>query len=168
MVVGAPALEAGRCGQTSMIRIRRLRLEDAEEWTALRTALWPHCSPADHESDIRDTLARPDRLAAYGAEHPAVGIVGFAEFSVRDVVDGATSSPCGFLEGWYVDPARRRQGIGGALVASGEAWLASLGIREIGSDTGLHNSASIATHAALGFVETDRVVQFVKTVSRDG
>jgi aminoglycoside 6'-N-acetyltransferase I len=145
-----------------------LAREDAEEWTALRAALWPQCSAADHEADIRDTLARPDRLAAYGAVDPAAGIVGFAEFSVRDVVDGATSSPCGFLEGWYVDPAQRRQGVGRALVAAGEAWLASLGIREIGSDTALHKTASIATHAALGFVETDRVVQFVKTVSHDG
>ena len=74
-------------------------------------------------------------------------------------------SPCGFLEGWYVEPAFRRRGVGRALVAAGEAWLAGLGIAEIGSDAAIVNAASIAAHAALGFCETDRVVQFVKTVN---
>src|SRR3954462_6355474 len=49
-------------------------------------------------------------------------VVGFAEVSRRTYAEGCETSPVGFLEGWYVVAARRRQGIGRALVASGEAW----------------------------------------------
>ena len=144
--------------------VRRLGLEDANAWKRLRATLWPDCPDADHDAEIVDTVQQSRRLAAFGAFDQAGALVGFAEFSLRDYVDAASVSPCGFLEGWYVDPAFRRRGVGRALVAAGEAWLAGLGIAEIGSDAAIVNAASIAAHAALGFCETDRVVQFVKTV----
>jgi aminoglycoside 6'-N-acetyltransferase I len=145
-------------------RVRPLRLHDAPAWKRLRSTLWPACPASDHDAEIVQTLNDP-RLAAFGAFDDAAGLVGFAEFSLRDYVDEATVSPCGFLEGWYVDAAHRRRGIGRALVAGGEAWLAQLGIAQMGSDTSIANAASIAAHEALGFRETERVVRFLKTLS---
>ena len=164
-MVGASALEtSGRPAAVAAImtlRVRRLAQADAKPWKRLRAVLYPDCPDADHEADIARTLAQPQRFAAYGAEH-AGRLVGLAELSLRDYVDGAAASPCGYLEGWYVEPPYRHRGIGRALVAAGEAWLVTLGVAELGSDAQLHNEASIAAHAALGFAETDRVVQFVK------
>lgn len=43
---------------------------------------------------------------------PAQGLVGLAELSRRAYAEGCETSPVGFLEGWYVVPERRRQGVG--------------------------------------------------------
>jgi aminoglycoside 6'-N-acetyltransferase I len=143
------------------IVIRRLGRADVDAWLALRTTLWPDGTPDAHRRELLDTLARPSKLAAFGAFADGA-IVGFAELSVRDYVDGSDERPCGFLEGLYVVPAHRHTGVARALVAAGEAWLAGLGIRTIGSDALLDNDASIAMHGRLGFVEVERVVRFLR------
>jgi aminoglycoside 6'-N-acetyltransferase I len=147
-----------------MTCIRALGAGDLAAWRALRVALWPDSAGEDHFAELRAMLAAPSTFAAFGAEGADGRLAGFVELSIRSIVDGASHSPCGFLEGWYVEPARRHRGIGRALVEAGEAWLRARGIREIGSDTPLDNAGSIASHAALGFRETGRVVQFVKTI----
>jgi aminoglycoside 6'-N-acetyltransferase I len=81
------------------------------EWLALRLALWPDVSEAEHLSGMADALARGHyvRLAvtASGAA------VGFVEASKRvDYVNGTSSSPVAFLEGLYVGPKSRRKGCG--------------------------------------------------------
>ncbi len=90
-------------------------------------------------------------------------VVGFAEAGLRvDPVNGTDGSPVGFLEGLYVVPTWRRQGIGRALVQAVEQWTRSRGCFELASDALLDNRESHAAHAAYGFKETERVVYFNK------
>jgi aminoglycoside 6'-N-acetyltransferase I len=91
--------------------------------------------------------------------------VGFVEASKRmDYVNGTSSSPVAFLEGLYVEPASRRNGVARSLVAAVAAWAAAEGCTELASDSPIENVAAHAVHRALGFVETERVVYFCRPV----
>jgi len=135
----------------------------ADDWASLRAALWPEADRAEHAREIRQQLQRPERSSAFVATDPNGVVVGFAEVALRvDAVNGADTSPVGFLEGLYVRPESRRQGVGRALVQAVEQWTRSLGCAELASDALLDNRASHAAHAAYGFEETERVVYFLK------
>ena len=129
-------------------------------WLALRLRLWPD-SEAQHLRYMADTIARRHfvrlAIAASGSA------VGFVEASKRiDYVNGTNSSPVAFLEGLYVEPAARGNGVARALVAAVEAWAVAEGCTELASDSPLENVAAHAVHRALGFVETERVVYFCR------
>ena len=96
---------------------------------------------------------------AYDADHA----IGFAQCQLRhDYVEGCETSPVGFLEGVYVDPAYQGKGVARQLVAACEDWARSLGCTEFGSDCELDNTASLAFHLAIGFEEAGRTIWFNK------
>ena len=110
---------------------------------------------------MRSYVADRRRYANFLAYSPANDAIGLAEVSVRsDYVNGTETSPVAFLEGLYVVPHARRNGVGAALVAAAFDWGRSAGCREIASDALLENSTSHVVHRALGFEETERVVYF--------
>lgn len=131
----------------------------------MRTALWPHGS-GEHPQEIEDHLANAsERSVVLVAEHPrAAGLAGFAEAGLRDVADGCASSPVAYLEGWYVDPALRRSGVGRALVEAVERWARDLALVELASDSELEKTAGQGAHLALGFQQVGRVVQYRKSL----
>ena len=87
--------------------------------------------------------------------------VGFAEARLRtDYVNGCETSPVLFLEGIYVEPSWRTQGIARLLCEHLASWGATRGCTEFASDALLDNRLSHAVHSALGFTETERVVYF--------
>lgn len=139
-------------------------MDDIESWARLRAALWPHHALAYHRAELVEVLSSGARDAvAFIARDATTEAVGFAEASLRhDYVNGCSSSPVLFLEGIYVRPADRRQGVARLLCAAVADWGLSHGCVEFGSDAPLDNSASHALHAALGFEETQRVVFFRK------
>jgi aminoglycoside 6'-N-acetyltransferase I len=69
-----------------------------------------------------------------------------------------------YLEGWYVEPEYRRQGVGRALVEASEQWGRAVGCTEFGSDALIENDVSAAAHAALGFEETAQIRCFKKNL----
>jgi aminoglycoside 6'-N-acetyltransferase I len=139
--------------------------DDLGAWAGLRHQLWPHLSLEEHQAEIVDALSQPERLIAFLCVTPDGTAVGLAEASIRsDYVNGCDTSPVAFLEGIVVDPATRRQGVAGLLVAAVTDWVRSKGLSELASDADLDNTASHAMHAALGFEETQRVVYFRRTL----
>ena len=88
--------------------------------------------------------------------------IGFAELSIRPFAEGCYSGKVAYLEGWYVMPEARRQGIGRALVHAAEQWGRDAGCCEFASDTEIANAVSTKVHRALGFVEVSRNVCFRK------
>ena len=92
--------------------------------------------------------------------------VGFAMVSIRtDYVEGATSSPTGYLEAIYVEPEFRKTGVGKKLVEMGEDWCKEKGCKQMGSDTWLNHEKARAFHRKLGFWEEDELVHFLKNLS---
>jgi aminoglycoside 6'-N-acetyltransferase I len=125
----------------------------------MRTALWP-----DHTAVDRDAwLARPDTTVLVAEREPG-RLVGFAELGLRSHADGCDSSPVPYLEGWWVDPEARRQGVGRALMAAADAWARAQGYAELASDTPIANIVSQAAHTRLGFAEVERAVLYRKAL----
>jgi aminoglycoside 6'-N-acetyltransferase I len=137
-----------------------------EDWLALRLALWPESPRHEHEAEMADFAADPRRYAQWLARDADGGAVGLAEAAIRsDYVNGCETSPVAFLEGLYVAPGRRGQGIARALVDEVARWGAARGCRELASDTQADNLPSQAVHRALGFAEAERTVAYVRTLA---
>jgi aminoglycoside 6'-N-acetyltransferase I len=132
-------------------------------WLQMREALWPDATADEHRGYMAICLAQPERylqLMIYdGKRRP----IGFIEGSIRsDYVNGTESSPVGFVEGVYVVPSMRRQGVARLLFDAVADWAKARGCRELASDALLENETSQRAHKAMGFRETDRVVYFTK------
>lgn len=134
-------------------------------WLPLREALWPHCSREEHLSEMAEFLAQPERFTQFIAYTEERQPIGFIEAALRrDYVNGTESSPVAFLEGIYVVPTHRRQGVARSLVAAVAEWAVKRGCKEFASDAALDNELSHQMHRSLGFVETERVVYFRKAL----
>ena len=133
----------------------------------MRQALWPGADA----SELAEETA-----AYFGGRGPLATVmlceaedsepIGMIELSLRSHADGCRSSPVPFVEGWYVVPDARRQGVGAALMAAAEAWARAGGYSELASDTELENEAGSRAHAACGFEEIGRAIKFRKSLSR--
>ena len=110
-------------------------------------------------------LVRPDRWGVFVCSAPDGRVLGFSEVSLREDAEAIERSLIGYLEGWHVDPGHRRRGIGRGLVEAAESWARERGCRVLASDAAIDNERSHAAHAALGFVEASRDVQFRKTIA---
>ncbi|MFH1184752.1 MAG: aminoglycoside 6'-N-acetyltransferase [Chloroflexota bacterium] len=137
----------------------------AAAWLAMRLALWPKCQRPESRREIKRILGS-DREAAFLALDGSGEVIGFAEVSTREYVDGCKTRPVGYLEGIYVRPGWRKRGVASQLVKRGEAWAAIKGCREMGSDTSIQGTASIAFHRACGFRITERQVVFLKAIRK--
>ncbi|HVJ33438.1 MAG TPA: aminoglycoside 6'-N-acetyltransferase [Terriglobia bacterium] len=138
-------------------------------WMQLRTELWPHIDGGRNEAEARQLLRdMPHAAAVFVMRNNSGEAIGFAEACLRhDYVNGCVTSPVAFLEGIYVKPAFRRQGVARRLCAAIEAWAAARGCTEFASDAAIGNRISQRMHGALGFTETARVVYYRKPLSSD-
>jgi aminoglycoside 6'-N-acetyltransferase I len=129
----------------------------------MRCALWPEGSQEEHRGEIDQFFGGQLRepLAVLLAEDSGRA-VGFAELSIRAYAEGCHTDRVAYLEGWFVEPEARRQGIGRALIEAAEAWACNQGCSEFASDTQPENQASAAAHRALGFSEAGLVRCFRK------
>lgn len=132
----------------------------------MRNALWPEDETKWHAAEIEKFFAGQLRmpLAVLVAENELGGLIGFAELSIRAFAEGAVTDRVAYLEGWYVDPPERRRGVGRALLAVAEDWARAQKCAEFGSDALMDNELSAAAHLSLGFVETERIRCFLKTL----
>jgi len=142
--------------------IRPLEPHDQSEWLRLRRALWPDCSDEMHARELEEYADSAGGRAAFVQVREDGRLGGFAEVSIRTRVDGSMSPRVAYLEGWYVEPDLRGQGLGRKLIESAERWAIARGLTELASDAELGNPESLKAHQALGFRETFRLVHFLK------
>lgn len=150
-----------------MIEVRHVVSSDARAWLRMRCALWPEGSESEHRTEIEQFFAAKLRepLATLLAVNRAGDAVGLAELSIRSYAEDCVTDHVAYLEGWYVEPEARRQGVGGALVRAAEAWARSQGCTEFASDALIDNEVSAAAHRALGFDETVQLRCFRKDIT---
>ena len=147
------------------VAIRGARPEDRPDWLRMRRALWDDCPEEQQVREIEEILGG-DTEEVFFAERPDGDLCGFLEAALRSRADGCDSTPVGYIEGWYVDPDLRLQGVGKALVEAAEAWARSRGCLQMASDAELWNTVSHQAHGALGYQEAARLVLFKKDLDR--
>ncbi len=122
-----------------MVKIREATEADAVRWSELRCALWPG-SDAEHADEIASyfegKLAEPEQVFVVesGVDKAALVIVGIAELSIRPEVPGAARGPVGYLEGLYVIPTARHQGVARQLMVASREWAKRRGCAALASD----------------------------------
>ena len=150
------------------VLIRPARPSDCSEISRMRAALWPESSSDEHAGELlpilEGTASFPFPLVNLVAEASGQ-LVGFLEADLHSHADGCDPShSVGFIEGWYVDPDWRGQGIGRKLLSAAEEWARSHGCREMASDTWIDNQLSQRVHDAAGFTVVDRCVHYRKSL----
>jgi aminoglycoside 6'-N-acetyltransferase I len=149
--------------------VRPFEPPDLVAWVEMRRALWPgeNAGELAREAAKFSRSAEAVGLAAVLVSESASGeLTGFVEIGLRGYVDGCSSSPVPYIEGWYVVENARRSGVGRALIAAAETWSIERGHTELGSDALLENAQSERAHRALGFEEVERAIRFRKTLRR--
>jgi aminoglycoside 6'-N-acetyltransferase I len=146
---------------TPDILIRRAARSDLDDWLRMRQLLWPYSDPGELRAEAESILADP-LTPALVAARPDGSLGGFLEAGLRKYADGCSTSPVGYIEGWYVDEDLRRLGVGARLVRAAEEWAREQGCSEMASDTWLGNDPSISAHLSLGYEECERLVHFCK------
>lgn len=117
------------------IHIRSVTAAAAAAWARLRQELWPKGDDThrrEAEQFFRDELAEP--LAVLFAEADRDQVVAFVELSIRSNVEGCSSTAVGYVEGLYVLPDWRNQGVARALLRAPREWAEQRGCREFASD----------------------------------
>lgn len=146
------------------MRLFQAKTEDLTALTHLGLLLWPDNEEAGLMAEFRDLLGRADCafFLAMDGQTPA----GFAQCQLRyDYVEGTQTSPVGYLEGIYVQPAYRGSGLSGALLTACEDWARTKGCREFASDCELDNEKSLGFHLRMGFAEASRIICFRKKLT---
>lgn len=141
--------------------IRKMSQADSQLWAEMRFKLWGRHSIDEHLGDIERMLGGGRRVG-YIILLPDHAPGGFAEICIREYANGCTAQPVPFLEGIWVDPKHRRNGIGRLLVEKITEDLLEQGFLELCSDADIRNRRSHLAHAKWGFSETERVVYFRK------
>ena len=142
--------------------VRPLRETDVDDWFRLRKLLWDATADDDHKSEMIDILEHPDSQLVLFADTGSGRLIGFLEASIRPYVEDCETDHVGYLEGWYVEPEFRKQGIGRELVREAEHWAIDKGCTEMASDAELGNDMSLTAHLNLGYKETSRLVHLRK------
>jgi aminoglycoside 6'-N-acetyltransferase I len=131
--------------------IREMVPGDRPHVQAMMLDLWPEAGTYDFTDETVFVWQRPE--GHLGA---------FASVSVRPWAEGCDAAPVPYVEGWYVAPDLRGQGIGRALLAAIEEWCRARGYPELGSDAEIGNMPSRQAHVALGFEPTLQLQFFRK------
>ena len=96
--------------------IRKAEPEDLPEVVRLAAELWPQHTLEELEEELEPYTDRRD-AAVFLAYQEGRKPCGFAQCGLRrDYVEGTETSPVGYLEGIYVRPLCRGQGIARLLV----------------------------------------------------
>jgi aminoglycoside 6'-N-acetyltransferase I len=148
------------------MHIREAKEGDLRQWSEMRAALFAKSSD-DHVAELEDYFRGEsiDITQAYIAVDESE-IVGFLELNLRSYAEGSRSPRVPYVEAWYVKPEYQGRGYGRQLMLKAEWWAKDQGYSELASDTEIDNHRSIALHKHLGFVETDRMVCFLKQLDK--
>jgi aminoglycoside 6'-N-acetyltransferase I len=150
------------------IDVRRAELRDADSVAEMCAELWPHGPAEEHrrefEEKTRSGMSGTLPVAIFVATDAASdALVGFVEVGMRSHAEGCdTAQPSGYVEGLFVREPVRRSGLGAALMRAAEDWARAQGCREMASDAHIDNQVSHRVHAALGYEEVERSVNFHK------
>jgi aminoglycoside 6'-N-acetyltransferase I len=130
----------------------------------LRSALWPDYTLAELEQEASRFLTHLNTTPVFVAERPDGRLAGMIEVALHESAPGCTTSPVGYIEGWYVDEDVRMHGVGKQLVETAEMWAREQGCKEMASDTTFEYPLSPAAHAHLGYEEANAPLRYRRSL----
>lgn len=141
--------------------IKKADIKDLSLLIRLASALWSDCPESKLLNEFENIL-KDDDCACF-IKYVDNEAAGFAQCSLRhDYVEGASSSPTGYLEGIFIKEAFRKKGFAKELLENCENWARLKGCREFASDCELQNKDSLAFHLNTSFKEANRIICFIK------
>ncbi|MEO0769577.1 MAG: GNAT family N-acetyltransferase [Cyanobacteria bacterium J06649_4] len=157
---------------TTTLAISEVTPADLDEWVAMALLLWP----AEEESaeqallemraELEGILQSPRDTALIVRDGDGVAIA-FMNLSLcNEYVPGATRFPVAYVEGIYVADCARKSGVGAALMQRAQMWATENDCTQMASDVLIENEESCRFHTRVGFEEVERVVCFIKDVSK--
>jgi aminoglycoside 6'-N-acetyltransferase I len=145
------------------LRIEEISERHIPKVTEMVIKLWPHCTYEEEFANCVEIINSTSQTIFVAEAND--DYVGFIQLSLRtDYVEGTSTSPVLYVEGLYIEPNYRNQGIANSLVEKSEDWGIEQNCTEIASDAELNNTDSIKFHESIGFTEVNRVVCFSKTI----
>lgn len=130
--------------------LRKAGLDDLDTLAGLAFQMWDSHTLEELKEEFASIIKKGEAA-------------GFAQCQLRhDYVEGTDTSPVGYLEGIFVVPERRGQGLASELLRACEDWALKMGCSQFASDCELHNTGSLAFHLKLGFHEAGRIICFAK------
>ena len=146
-----------------MVEIIRGSNENFEQLTELASALWPNTEKDLIKKDFVYTIGHLSHrvlLAKLDEEY-----IGFIHMSIRSgFVEGANTTPVGYVEGIYVKPDFRRKGVAKELYHAGLKWLKSKKCTEIGADIDINNDLCPDFYTGMGFKEVNRIISYINNI----
>jgi aminoglycoside 6'-N-acetyltransferase I len=133
-----------------------------EAWLGLRKLLWPEAESM-HAGEMRAILASDTQTAflIFNSDDQAVGFIEGAIYL-------NPPQDYGYVEGWYVLPAFRGQGLGGELLGTLEQWFLHNTISLSLSDTlPAEYPLSPKAHVRYGYREYATMKIFIKQLKSD-
>lgn len=144
--------------------IKKADRRDLDCLAMLGVLLWPEHTKAELKAEFAQCIDQDN--AAFFLFFENGEPVGFAQCQLRqDYVEGASSSPVGYLEGIFVQPHARGKGYARALLQAGEQWAKQQGCKEFASDCEVCNTGSLQFHLKTGFKEANRIICLIKPLA---
>ncbi len=112
-----------------------------------------------HEKEMKQIFKSSDWFC-YFLMNENNQILGLAELSSRNIVDGCLSSPVAYLEGLYLKEKYQDMGLGRQAIEAIKIWCKEQGFTELCMDTELANVKAQKFFRTVGLQETYRIVQF--------
>lgn len=141
--------------------IEQISKDNLTNLTNLFLELWTDC-------DFDEELENCEEILSSGNETCFLikvqnEYVGFVQVAIRsDYVEGSSHSPTAYIEGIFVKEDFRNLGFSRQLLKRAEEWSKQKNCSQLASDTEITNFSSIDFHNKVGFVETNRIVCFIK------
>lgn len=146
------------------MKICNVTKNNFNEWVLMGLELWPAHKRIDLEKELKINLkSRKSKTILIKNENGEY--LGFINLTLRtDYVQGAKSTPVAYVEGIFIKPKYRKQGIAKILIKEAERWAKKKGCKELGSDAEIENISSQNFHTNLGFKKTGVNVHFIKKI----
>ena len=146
--------------------IRLVNKADYPQWLRLRRMVYSELTDSFHQQEMKRYDHEPSKACFMAWDKNHEKPIGFAEVSLRNVVDGCLTDCVGYIEGVYVDPQNRGRGIGRSLIERAIAWFNKQGCLEIATDALADDHQAQTFHQKMGFRETYQIVQFKRELEQ--
>ncbi len=141
--------------------IRKATIGDAKTVAGLAIKMWKSNTIEELTEEFRDYISQGNCVVVLAMLEDRA--IGFAQCGLRhDYVEGADTSPVGYLEGIFVEEDYRKRGLAKEMLDVCQKWAKEQGCTEFASDCELVNEDSLKFHLKMGFEEANRIICFTK------